>query len=638
MHPPVTVDDVGFVGQILGQLPGAVYATDADGIITYYNQAAAELWGRRPVLGTDQWCGSLRIYDGDGNPMKLEDCPMAIALREGRNVRGIPIIIERPDGSRRHVLPHPMLIRDEAGALIGGSNLLIEIGERIRSDRAAQLLSSIVESSEDAIVSHDAKGAILSWNRGAEHLFRCSASEALGQPITRFLTMPSDPGASGRSSLEMRGRRADGTTVPVSATVSPVCDGRDRVVGSAFIVRDITEPLRLREEAERARDEAEAASRAKDQFFATLSHELRTPLNPVLLLASAALEDPSLPLTHRETFEQIHRGVTLQSRLIDDMLDLARISRGRLELREVPVIFDEILCDALRTVEAEAEEKHVKIAPQLLSKNAGIRGDPVRLQQVFWNVLRNAVKFSQPGGVIGVTTRLDESAGLYLCEIADGGIGMSADEIAAIFDIPVVDARPTPGLGGPRGGLGLGLTISRQLAALHGGRISARSGGPGAGTTVALRFPVEVSVVQGMASKADVELDEPASRDPTADEACTVLVVDDHVPTCVALSQYLRHRGYHVATAHSVAEARAAFQKQRIDILLSDIGLPDGSGYELMEEIRRSSPSVEGVALSGYGMSADVDASKKAGFVEHCTKPLDVSHLRRVLRRLRSGG
>jgi PAS domain S-box-containing protein len=244
--------------ELLGALPVAIYTTDAEGRITYYNEAAVEFSGRRPALGSDSWCVTWRLYRPDGTPMRHDECPMAVALKEGRAVRGVEAIAERPDGSRVPFMPYPTPLHDESGNLVGAVNMLVDITERKQAERAGQQLASIIESSDDAIVSKDLNGIIASWNRGAERLFGYAAAEVIGKPIT--ILIPSERREEETEILarlrrgeridhfETVRRRKDGSLVDISLTVSPVRNGDGRIIGASKIARDITERKRAEEQ------------------------------------------------------------------------------------------------------------------------------------------------------------------------------------------------------------------------------------------------------------------------------------------------------------------------------------------------------------------------------------------------------
>jgi two-component system, chemotaxis family, CheB/CheR fusion protein len=243
---------------LIQALPAAIYTTDAAGRITFYNESAAELWGCRPELGKSEFCGSWKLYWPDGRPMPHDQCPMALALKEQREVRGTEAVAERPDGTHVHFIPYPTPLYDASGTLIGAVNMLIDIGDRKRADLHAQRLASIVESSDDAIVSKDLHGIITSWNRGAERLFGYKAEEAIGKPITILIPpdrVDEEPEILARIRRGERidhydtiRRRKDGRLIDISLTVSPLKDADGRIVGASKIARDITERKRAQEQ------------------------------------------------------------------------------------------------------------------------------------------------------------------------------------------------------------------------------------------------------------------------------------------------------------------------------------------------------------------------------------------------------
>lgn len=387
-----------------------------------------------------------------------------------------------------------------------------------------------------------------------------------------------------------------------------------------------------RQELEHARDEAVAASRAKDDFLAALSHELRTPLSPVLLLASDAATDPKLPPSVRADFETIRKSVELEARLIDDLLDLTRIVRDKitLEMRDVDVPV--ALRDSLVAVRAEFEAKSIALVLDLAPEPQAVRGDPVRLQQVFWNVLKNAVKFTSPGGRVTITTRVDRERRVVTVQITDTGIGMTAAEIERVFQAFSQGDHASGGGSHRFGGLGLGLAISQRIIVLHHGRISAASSGRDRGSTFCIELPLwqrEPAAVPPSSEPDPTRADAPATAAPPPSKG-RILLVEDHSPTRAALKNLLIRRHYAVTTAANATEARAAAQHGSFDLLVSDIGLPDGNGYELMREFRERY-QLRGIALTGYGMEDDVARSRAAGFEMHLTKPVRIQHLDRAL-------
>jgi len=401
------------------------------------------------------------------------------------------------------------------------------------------------------------------------------------------------------------------------------------VAGLITVLADVTQRKRAEAAVERARDEALAASRAKDDFLAALSHELRTPLNPVLLLASEAAENRDLTDEVRRDFETIRKNVELEARLIDDLLDLTRIVRGKLALDCAVCDVRRILQDAILTVQADMEAKRVTLVQDLGAGDFKVWGDPVRLQQVFWNVLKNAVKFTPLGGQISVAADWSV-AGDVLVKITDTGIGLTPLEMTRIFEAFSQGDHATDA--GPHrfGGLGLGLAISRMIVELHAGEITATSLGRDRGATFAIELPklaanreTDVAARGGPGEAPIAVRDDPGSRG-------HVLLIEDHAPTRGALEKMLERRRYRVAAAGSVAEAKALAEAGGIDFVISDIGLPDGTGYELMAGLR-DRYGLKGIALTGYGMEADIAHSQDAGFVIHLIKPVRVQALDEAL-------
>ena len=379
---------------------------------------------------------------------------------------------------------------------------------------------------------------------------------------------------------------------------------------------------------------AELASRAKDDFLAALSHELRTPLTPVLMAARALREDERLPTEAREQLSMIERNIALEARLIDDLLDLTRIARGQLRLRPEPCDAHSLIGMAVEIVRDDALERAISIDRDFGARRSGLIADPARFQQVIWNLLRNAVKFTPSGGRISIRTRdaagEKEEAELHI-EISDTGIGIESEALDRIF-LPFDQGT----LAGPQrlGGVGLGLAIARSIVQLHGGAISASSGGADQGATFTVILPGATAPPSGVADAEALfpellpTLPERAASEQTP---LRLLLVEDHESTLQVLSQLLARAGHEVTSARTVAGALAAAASHEFDLVISDLGLPDGTGTDLMRELH-DTYGLSGVALSGYGMEEDVARSLKAGFTSHLIKPVDFNQLQRALR------
>jgi PAS domain S-box-containing protein len=412
----------------------------------------------------------------------------------------------------------------------------------------------------------------------------------------------------------------------------PIRDERGRIERWFGTCTDIDAMKRLTAEREHllerereARAEAEAANRAKDKFLAVLSHELRTPLSPVVMTIPAMEIDPELPFKFREDLAMVRRNIDLEVKLIDDLLDLSRVTSGKLRLHMQPVRVHELLVHVVRSSQGETSGKRLSIRHELRAANDRLTADPARLQQVFWNLLRNAVKFTPEGGEVIVSTRNAEQNGHLLVEVMDTGVGIPAEILPRVFDaFEQGDARMTRQFGG----LGLGLAIAKAVVEMHGGTITAASDGRDRGST----FTVRLDVAAGEAAT------EPRARGGLVGERQAlarpkVLLVEDHPDTARTLARLLQMSGYDVRTAHSVAAALQLAAAQPFDVVVSDIGLPDATGYELMEQIG-GRYGIRGIALSGYGMEDDMRKSREAGFVDHVVKPVNVEQLGVVIARV----
>ncbi len=400
------------------------------------------------------------------------------------------------------------------------------------------------------------------------------------------------------------------------------------VVGLVGVMTDTTARKKAELALSQARDEALEASRAKDDFLAALSHELRTPLNPILLLSSDAATDPSLPAETREVFEIIRKNVDLEARLIDDLLDITQISRGKMRLDKEALNIQSVLEDALTIVKAEAQNKNLNLKSEFKACHTTVWGDAVRLQQVFWNVLKNAVKFTPGGGTVSIS--LENAEGpcgqSVKVTVTDTGLGMTDKELGRVFDAFAQGDHATAGGSHRFGGLGLGLAISHRLVENHDGQIEATSRGRGHGSTFIIHLPTGEEAQDSGAASSLRESSESA----IVPSMVKILLVEDHEPTRAGLSLLLKRRNYQVEAVSTMKEALLVIETEVFDLLISDIGLPDGTGYDLMEALREKS-SIPAIALTGYGMEKDVQRGNAAGFAAHLTKPIEIQALEKVI-------
>jgi HAMP domain-containing protein/signal transduction histidine kinase/CheY-like chemotaxis protein len=350
---------------------------------------------------------------------------------------------------------------------------------------------------------------------------------------------------------------------------------------------------------------------AKDQFLAMLSHELRTPLTPVIASAIDLEGEEALPENIRESLQMIRRNVELEARLIDDLLDLTRISKGKVQLNFEVVDAHTLLQNALDIYQTEIDRKHLELRLNLDAKKVHLRADSARLQQIFWNLINNAVKFTPAGGQISISTTNDATEQLRV-EIADTGLGIEPESLPKIFDAFEQATRTQ------LGGLGLGLAISKTLVEAHKGVITADSAGRNQGTKFVLTFP---TTEKPDAAAVPAILPKTPHR-----HAMRILLVEDHEDTNRSLTRLLRRRGYDVRSAFDLKSAFELSGQHQFDVLISDIGLPDGSGIELMQKLNSERP-VFGIALTGFGMEEDIRKTREAGFKHHLVKPIDLTKL-----------
>jgi PAS domain S-box-containing protein len=505
---------------------------------------------------------------------------------------------------------------------------------------AVARLAAIVESCDDAIVGKTLEGIITSWNRGAERLFGHSAADVLGRSI--LVIVPAERRAEEAMILSRlcRGERIDhfetqrvakdGEIIDVSLTVSPIRDARGMIVGASKVARDIRERRRIEEarthlmEAERhAREQAQRANLLKDEFLSVLSHELRTPLSAIQAWGHLLAAGRAQPEEMRQAGEVIVRNTMVQRRVIDDLLDIGRIVSGRLRVEMESVDPAQIAHAALDTVRPAALARKIRIVAALEPSPTRVRADPARLQQVLWNLLSNAVKFTPEGGLVQLT--MERGAEQLRFSVADNGKGIEGDFLPRVFDrFAQGDATPSR----QHGGLGLGLAIAKQLMELQGGSISAASGGAGLGATFTVTLPLpEVDTTRGALAPAEpVWNGDSLNQDRSDLSGIKVLVVDDEPDALESLSRTLTDCGATVFAAHSAEAAIGIVQAKSPHVLVSDIGMPDMDGYELLRRVRALdgiAADVPAIALTAFARPSDRMHSLRAGYIAHLVKPAD---------------
>ncbi|HEX9477807.1 MAG TPA: PAS domain S-box protein [Methylomirabilota bacterium] len=620
----------------------AIVSKTLDGVITSWNHAAERMFGYAPAEAIGR---NITLIIP---PDRLEEETRVLAsIRAGRRVEHFETIRVTKDGRQVAVSLTVSPVKDSSGRIIGASKVARDVSERRRGEIAQARLAAIIESSEDAIISKTLDGVITSWNGAAERVFGWTAAEAIGQHIT--LIIPEEYREEERGVLarlrrgdridhfETVRQRKDGQLLDVSITVSPIRDGRGTIVGASKVARDISaqrilEQARqaLLEREQAARTEAEDLNRSKDQFLATLSHELRTPLNAIYGWARM-LEGGGLdPAAMRNATQAILRNSTIQVQLIEDLFDVSRVITGNMRLDVRPMNVFAPLEAALDTVRPAAAAKGIRLDTALDPRATPIMGDPGRIQQVVWNLLVNAVKFTPKGGRVELRLRRVNSHIQIM--VSDTGEGIAADQVAHLFErFRQADTGPTR----RHTGLGIGLSLVKHLVELHGGTVSGMSAGLGQGSTFTVQLPVSVVQVQPPSrprpEPRSAEDPDIGSVKPVSLRDVHVLVVDDDEESRELASLVLTNAGAETRTAPSAREAMALLEEWPPDVLVSDLEMPEEDGFSLLRRARRASllrnRKLPALALTAYGRSEDRVRVLAAGFNLHLAKPADPTEL-----------
>jgi PAS domain S-box-containing protein len=668
--------------KIIDALPAAIYATDAEGRLTHFNQAAVELSGRVPELGTDHWCVTWKLYYPDGKPMRHDECPMAVCLRERRSILDAEAIAERPDGTRFWFQPYPTPLFDESGNLIGGINMLVDITERknaeaqIQSDADAltklnelssrlwamrglrEGLDEMLAATIEMVGADFGNIQILNVNRGALTIV---AQRGFKQEFLDFFreVLASDDSACGRALRS--GERIIVEDVDMDAPFAPMLDiirtaGYRAVVTTPLSGRggkplgmisthfrsvhrpsepelhrldlyarqasDFIERCRADEDLKQAREAAENANRVKDEFLANVSHELRTPLNAIMgwthLLTRGKLDEE----TSARGLETIARNASAQNQLISDLLDVSRIISGQLRFESGVVDLIRVIDAATETVRPAADARGIVLELKLEQGAGLVSGDSMRLQQIIWNLLSNAVKFTPRGGRITVGLKREYSSVVIV--VSDTGEGISAEFLPYIFD-RFRQAECTSKR--QHSGLGLGLAIVRHLVEAHGGTICASSKGLGKGATFTVTFPLLAVHRDGSdAERALFPAGSAISAPPEMLKGLRVLVIDDEEDARELLTIALTQSGAEVRTAATARAALDILDQWKPNILVSDIGMPGEDGYDLIRTVRalesESGGTIPALALTGYASAEDAARARVAGYGTHMAKPV----------------
>lgn len=609
------------LSDFLESAPQAIHSVGADGLVLWANRHELDLLG----YTAEEYVGR-PIADFYVDPAVA--ARILRRLHAGETLRDEPAQMRRKDGSVLHVR-----VTSNARHENGGWHTRCftrDVTEQVRAEQALResqagaqqanaLLAAIVSCSDDAIVSKSLDGRISSWNAGAERLFGYTAAEAIGQSI--LMIVPPEGQDEERRILAALARgepidhfetvrvAKDGRRIEVALTISPIRDRDGRIVGASKVARDISERKRIEAEMR-------VADRRKDEFIAMLGHELRNPLAPIRTVTEV------LRRTVGGNPECVHlcgileRQVQQMTRLLDDLLDVTRITRGKIRFKREPTDIGTVVQHAVEAARPLLERHRHQLAVDVPSGALPVQGDFERLVQLATNLLSNAAKYTPDGGRIGV--RVVRRKDAIAIHVRDNGVGISAGMLPRVFELFVQDEA----YGGMQDGLGVGLALVRIIAEHHGGGVKARSAGLGRGSEFVVTLP---------AAEAGDRAAMPTPASSAAAPRKRIVIVDDNRDASSSLAMLLRLGGHDVEVAADGASAIALVQDIQPDLALLDIGLPGMSGYEVARRLRQAGCAVPLAAITGYGTPEDRERSRAAGFDHHFVKPIDPASLDRLL-------
>ena len=628
----------------------AVISKNLEGIIETWNKAAERVFGYTAQEAVGKSITMLIPSDRID-----EEATILERIRHGERIEHFETFRRRKDGTVFNTSLTISPIRNEQGQVIGASKILRDITENKKAEeqlrRALAFDEAVMSSMGEGLYTVDSEGRVTFMNPAAQRVLGWTLEELIGKKmhdVTHHTRRDGTPFPAeecaglqvlreGKTLSEFEDVfiRKDGSFFDVVYSSSPLRNQSGAIGGLAVVFRDTSEHKQAEQERailltreQQARAESEEANRLKDEFLATLSHELRNPLNVVIGYAEILRRSDESP-SHSfvvKAADTIRRNALAQAQLVSDLLDLSRLQMGKVALNQQPVSLSTIITDAIETVRTEAMGKRITLNIDLDPEILVIEGDPVRLGQVAWNLLNNAVKFTPVDGEVKIALMKDGDDASLIVE--DNGQGISDEFLPHVFEIfRQADASSAR----RQGGMGIGLALVKQLAELHGGRVSAESEGVGAGARFTVWLPLYKAGVSGLAS-------EPTGATGALSKKF-ILVVDDSAETTDMLGRLLQLEGAFVESARSGAEALEIARRKNFDLVVSDISMPEMDGYQLLQKLRElpSMADVPAVALTGYGRGADVDRAREEGFAEHLTKPLDLDQLLQIVRRLTDG-
>ncbi len=631
---------------IIQDLPIAIYVIDNNGYITHFNKSAAILWGRKPEIGEEMWCGSSKLFQLDGKPLPLDESPMAATLKEGRAIIGQEIIIEREDGSRSNVRPHPKLLFDSDGILSGAVNMLEDITVQRRDEEAQKLLSkysrSLIEASLDPLVTISTEGKIMDMNEALTKITGKSRKELTGTDFKHYFTDPEKAREVYQEVFE-KGfvinyplTIIDGELTDVLFNGSVYKDEQGKVLGAVVVARDITELKRAEKElieakifaelatliAEEAKTKAESATqtavdavKSKQQFLSNMSHEIRTPMNAIIGFTKVVLKT-DLSAKQKEYLTAIKMSGDALIVLINDILDLAKVDAGKMTFEQTPFKMATSISAMLHLFETKVQEKNLKLV-KVYDNNipSVLMGDPVRLHQIILNLVSNAVKFTTVGKITVRVNLLHEDDEKVTIEfsISDTGIGIKENKLKYIFENFQQASSGTARL---YGGTGLGLAIAKQLVEQQGGSIQVKST-LDEGSTFSFVLSFQKTNAEAELTTEILELDNDIKH-------IKVLVVEDMALNQLLMKTLLDDFGFERDIAANGKVAIEKLENKSYDIILMDLQMPEMNGFIATEYIRKIMHSkIPIIALTADVTTADLAKCKAVGMNDYISKPID---------------
>ncbi|MGI8917721.1 MAG: hybrid sensor histidine kinase/response regulator [Pyrinomonadaceae bacterium] len=634
---PLSTTEAALLAAIVESSDDAIISTDLTGTIASWNKGAERIFGYTTAETIGRSFTILIPADGfDEQSQILKE------VLKGKQVEHYETVRQRKDGSLIDISLTISPLKDETGNIVGAAKIARDISERVKREKQIRYQARLLNAVEQAVIAIDLNGKILSLNSFAEWLYGWLEEEVIGKNFLEIISAP-DPQQQtdeifsrihhGESwSGELRVLSKDQSEFLAMVTHSPIHNDHGQLIGVVVVSRDITahkqaeqEHAKLLESERQARAEAEEANRIKDEFLATISHELRNPLNVILgysevLIRSQEAIDSEFV---QRAAEILRRNAIAQAQLVSDLLDLSRLQLGKFSLNRQVVSLTKTINDAVETVRDEAEAKGLEVKIEMSNELVFVDGDPLRMEQIVWNLLNNAVKFTPSGGT--VTVKLAKKNGFAQFAVADTGQGIEPKFLPHVFEIfRQADAT----ISRRHGGMGIGLALVQQLVQLQGGSVSVSSGGAGRGAEFTISVPVTTDAAEPRKTGGLVQ--------PNALTGMRILVVDDSADTVDMLRTLLEMDGAMVSTAGGGPEALEILERESFDVILSDISMPGMDGFELLSRLRKlpSGRDVPVLALTGFGRAEDVERAKSVGFFSHITKPVDVGAIVAMLQKL----